>query len=801
MASSAPTPPVIRFGAFELDAARSELRKSDISLKIHPQPFRVLMLLAERPGQIVSREEIQRCLWGDNTFVDYERGINFCINQIRGVLGDDADSPRYVETLPRRGYRFIASVTLAAPAKHPTLITHVSVRDDSSAVAAGNGAGLASAHDIHVVPSLSPAIPAAGSSRGVKAAIVALFVIAILTAGAILYFHRPPKLTEKDTVVLADFNNTTDDPVFDDALKQALAVELAQSPFLNVLSDRKVSETLAMMGRPASQRVTLDVGRELCVRSGSKALLGGSIASLGDHYLVDVNAVACGNGDTLAKEQVEASRKEDVLKALSRAASSLRVKLGESLPSVEKFDVPFQATTTSLEALKSYSMALKIESEQGDVPSIPSLKRAIELDPSFAIAYSALAACYSNLDEPSLAFEFASKAYELRDHVTEREKLRISAIYFRVTGEVEKQAQIFQLWEAEYPRDPTPHGRLCPNYIFMGQYEKALAECQEALQIAPDDVRVYENLGDLYLALDRLDAAKVILNQGLTDKLDSTGLHYMIYNLAFLQRDFAQMEQQVAWAAGKPGAEDTLLSAQSDTEAYYGRLSSARDFSRRAVDSAVRADAKEAAALWQMNAALREAEFGETAEAKKEVREAMAIAPGRNVKVFAALALARIGETAQAQAIVRELEKNYSSNTVLKLCRLPSLNAAIALRRGNPSQALNLLEIVKPYELGQPSPIPLGTLYPAYLRGQAYLSMDNGAAAAAEFQKVLDHGGIALNFPPGIIAHLQIARAYVLQGDTTKARVAYQDFLTLWKNADPDIPILIAAKSEYAKLN
>ena len=487
-------------------------------------------------------------------------------------------------------------------------------------------------------------------------------------------------------------------------------------------------------------------------------------------------------------------------KALSRAAANLRRKLGESLPSVQRFDVPIEATTNSLEALKNYSMGAKVGSEQGDAPSIPFLKRAIELDPNFPMAYAALGAHYSNLNEPSLALEYATKAYELRDRVTEREKFRISFIYLRVTGEVEKQAQLFEMWMADYPRDAAPYISLGMNFFFMGQYEKALGEWQKGLELGPENVAVYENLSILYLAMNNLDAAREILNRAQTNKFDSGDLHLVAYRLAFLQQDLTQMEQQVAWATGKPGTEDILLSAQSDTEGYYGRLGNARKLSSRAVDSAVRADAKEAAALWRATAALREAEFGERDSARNEAREALALATGRNVKIFAALALARAGESAQAQTISTQLEKSQASNTVLKLYRLPAINAAIALGKGNPAKALGLLEIVKAYDLGQPTPSSFGTLYPPYLRGDAYLLLDDGAAAATEFQNVVDHPGIALNSPLAALAHLQLGRAYAMAGDEEKARAAYQDFFALWKDADANIPILQQAKSEYAKL-
>jgi eukaryotic-like serine/threonine-protein kinase len=502
----------------------------------------------------------------------------------------------------------------------------------------------------------------------------------------------------------------------------------------------------------------------------------------------------------LAKEQVDAASKEDVLKVLSSAASSLRAMLGESLPSVQKFDVPIEATTPSLEALKNYSMGITIRREKGDAPSIPFLKRAIELDPNFPMAYAQLSISYGNLWQRSLALEYATKAYQLRDRVSEREKLRITAGYFSATGEIEKENQTYELWIADYPRDDVPHTDLGANYSSIGQYEKALAESQESVRLAPDVMIVYDNLGGTYTNLNRLDEAKAAFDQALARKLDGGALRVDMYYLAFLRGDAAQMEQQVAWAAGKPGAEDQLLSAQSNTEAYYGRRSKARDFSRRAVDSAVRADSKETAAMYQVNAALREAEWGDTASAKHGVTAALALSPGRDVKAAAALALARIGDAPRATALVGELEKSYAANTLLKLYWLPTINAAIELNKGNASQALVALEGAAPYELGEAGSIIHHYVYPAYVRGQAYLLAHNGTAAAAEFQKLLDHSGIVLNFVTGSLAHLQLGRAYAMQGDTAKAKAAYQDFLTLWKDADPDIPVLKQAKVEYTKL-
>jgi serine/threonine protein kinase/Tfp pilus assembly protein PilF len=628
-----------------------------------------------------------------------------------------------------------------------------------------------------------------------------VLVAAVLIAGGLYWVRHATPLTEKDTIVLADFDNSTGDAVFDGTLKQALAVDLEQSPFLNVLSDRRVGETLRLMGRAPNDRITREVAQEICLRTGSKALLAGSVSRLGNEYMVGLEAVGCGNGDSLAKEQAAASSKEDAVKALGNVAASLRTRLGESLVSVQKFDVPIEATTPSLEALKAFSMGVTSQELKGDAEAIPFLRRAIELDPNFAMAFARLAVSYGNLGQPSLAAENLKKAYVLRDRVSEREKFHITADYYRwATGEYEKEAQTYELWIQSYPRDQIPHINIGANFAIFGHYDKAVAETKEGLRLDPNNIIGYGNLGQYLLAMNQLDDAKAKADQALAAKVDGGYLRLILYELAFLRGDSSQMEQQVAWGAGKPGDEDVLLSAQSDTEAYYGRLTKARDFSRRARDSAVRADSKETAALWQVNAALREAEFGNAAQAKQDVSAALGLAPGRDVKVLVTLALARVGETARAKAAVEELEVSYPSNTVFKLYWLPTLNAAIELNGGNSTQALVFLEAASPYELGGPPPFQMGTLYPAYLRGLAQMMAHNGVAATAEFQKLLDHRGIVVNFPLGALARLGLARGYVLSGNAAKARTAYQDFFALWKDADADIPLLKEAKSEYAKL-
>jgi len=607
------------------------------------------------------------------------------------------------------------------------------------------------------------------------------------------------KISEQDTIVLADFSNSTGDPIFDDTLKEALGIALKQSPFLNVLPERKVAATLRQMARPADTALIGDVIRELCQRAGSKAYVEGSIAKLDSEYALGLKAVNCQSGSLLAKELDTAASKEQVLNTLGRQAARMRGRLGESLATVQKFDVPIEATTSSLEALKTYSMGIKTKQEKGDAPSVPFLKRAIELDPNFPMAYNALAIAYADLQQPSLALEHATKAYQLRDRVSAREKLSISAQYFQATGEVEKAAQTYELGIADYPRSAPAHGNLGANYAIMGYYGKALTQYQEALRLAPDVSFNYANLGATYVNLNRLEEAKATFDQGLVRKLDSALLRMNIYLLAFLRGDVTQMNQELAWSAGKPAVEDVLLSAQSDTEAYYGRFNNAREFSRRAVDSAVRADSQETAALWQVNAALREAELGNAPSAKSGVTRALALFRGRDVEVLAALALARAGDAPRAKALAKELEKSYPTNTVLKFYWLPTIKAANELNVGNPSQALADLDPAAPYELALTG-IIINNLYPVYARGQAYLLAHNGGAAAAEFQKMLDHPGIVLNFVTGALAHLQIGRAYAMAGDKAKAKAAYQEFLTLWKDADPDIPIYKQAKAEYAKL-
>jgi len=635
--------------------------------------------------------------------------------------------------------------------------------------------------------------------------LAAALVSVAVVAGALYVRSRSARstsrpLTEKDTIVLADFTNSTADPVFDGTLKQALAVDLQQSPFLNILSDSKAGETLKLMGRASSERVAGEVATELCLRTGSQAVVSGSIANLGSQYVVTLDAVACNNGDSLAKERAEAASKEGVLKALDTSAATLRARLGESLASVQKFDVPMEATTPSLDALKAYSMAIATGRTKGDSEAIPFMKRAIELDPNFAMAYVGLGIEYANLGQPGVAADYGRKAYTLRDRVSDREKFRISAFYFQyVTGEMDKAIESYELWAKSYPREMVPHGNLGSLYASVGQYDKAIAETETAQRLEPT-ITDYANLASNYISVNRMKDARLTLEEAQRNHFDGLFIRGDLYSLAFLDGDNAEMERQVAWAAGRPGEEDQMLNTHADTQAYYGHMAKARDLARQAADSAVRADAKETAAQWLAIQAVREVEVGNASAARQAVARALALAPVRDVKVLSALALARAGEYSQSKNIMAALKKSEPSNTFLKVYWFPVLEASMAIAQHAPDRAVIALEPALPYELGNPPPEAIGTLHPAYLRGLAYLDEKNGTAAASEFQKFLDHPGVVQNFLLGSLAHLQLGRAYAISGDQTKAKIAYNDFLTLWKDADPDIPVLKEAKEEYAKI-
>ena len=640
----------------------------------------------------------------------------------------------------------------------------------------------------------------------------ALVIVGSIIAGY-FFSHRPVKLTEKDTIVLGDFANSTGDPVFDDALKTALSVSLNQSPFLNVLSDNRVAATLKLMTRPPDTKLTPDVVRELCQRAGSKAYIAGSIASLGSQYVLGLKVVNCQSGDTLAQEQATATAKEKVLDALGEAASKLRSELGESLATVQKFDVPLmQATTSSLEALKAYSLAGRPNHETGSSSELSYHQRAIQLDPNFAMGYEKIGEDYFNLGELGRASEYYTKAFELREQVSEEEKLLItSAYYVNVTGELEKGAQTYQEWIENYPRASGAHHNLANVYAMQGQWEKASQAYRESLRLSPNSGAHYSSLANILLALHRFEEARQIIYEAKARKLDDAIDHAALYSLAFLATDSPAIAEQQQWFAGQPDAENYGLALASDTEAYAGHLGKARELTKQSVDSAIRADNKESGAIWRDNAALREVAFGNAAEAKQAAAEALKLAPtSQGVEDEAALAFAMAGDAARADSLAQDLNKRFPLDTQVQSLWLPAIRAQLAIDRKNPADALNGLQAAAPpIELGQIMFINnLSCLYPTYIRGQAYLAAGQGNAAATEFQKILDHSGIVWNCWTGALAHLGVARANALQAKTStgadaarvRALAAYKDFLTLWKDADPDIPVLQQAKAEYAKL-
>ena len=643
----------------------------------------------------------------------------------------------------------------------------------------------------------------------------AIGVVVIAAAAAALYYrsHHSAALTDKDTVVLADFANSTGDQVFDDTLKTALSVSLSQSPFLNVLSENKVAATLKLMTRPRDTKLTPEIAREVCQRSGSKAYIAGSIASLGSQYVLGLKVVNCQSGDELAQEQATANGKEKVLDALGTAASQLRGKLGESLASVKKLDVSLaEATTTSLEALQAYTTGRNALRAKGAPAALPYDQRAIELDPSFAMAYRSLGVDYVNLAEISRASDYFTKAFQLRDHASEHEKLAITADYYNnVTGELDKAIQTYQEWIANYPRDFPAYTNLANAYTAQGLYEKALETSRQGLQVAPDS-SAYTNTVNCLVALQRMDEARRMTSESHENAQNNLVFREVLYGMAFLRGDSAGIAEQQQWFVGKP-EESFGLSMASDTEAYAGHLRKARELTRQSLDSAIRADSKETGAGWLENSALREAAFGNPAQSKQVAAEGLKLVPGsQGVQVEAALAYAMAGDSSRAEAMAQDINKLYPLDTQVQGLWLPAVRAQLALNRKDAAKAIQELQpAMPPLEYGQIAFVAnLSCLYPTYIRGQAYLSSGQGKEAVAEFQKILDHGGIVWNCWTGALAHLGVARANALQmknsqgADADAARVralaAYKDFLNLWKDADADIPIYKQAKAEYARL-
>ena len=809
---------IFQFGeGFQVDALARTLRREDELVMLNRRSFDVLFYLVQNPGRVISRDELLKGVWPD-TFVD-ENSLAQSISALRRALEEKPGDNSYIVTLPGRGYQFVSPVRVVAP-------QNLSVVPDAATPANLGPSGLLFRQQtvrtsITTTQEKNQQSFLASRNRPLTRLVAVLALAWTLVVGVAVVggswlwrSHRAPKLTEKDTIVLADFSNTTGDAVFDDTLKTALNISLRQSPFLNVLSDSEVTKTLQQMTRPASTKLTREMTRELCQRAGKKAYIEGSIGSLGSQFVLGLKAVNCQNGDTLAEEQATAASKEKVLNVLGKEASKLRSELGESLATVHKFDVPLaQATTSSLEALKAYSLGQKATREKDPAAALPYDQHAIELDPNFAMGYVAVGIDYFSLNEPGRAGEYYSKAFQLREHVSEREKLAISAWYYlNVTGQLDKAAQIFQEQIESYPLKAGEYVTLGVVLSGQGQYEQASEVARQAVRLEPDWVGGYENLANDALAMQRFDEARQFIREARARKLDGYLLHVHLCALAFLGADSAALAEQQRWFYGKPEYEHFGLALAADTEAYGGRVSKARELTKRALNSALRADNKETGALWEANAALQQAAYGNSPQAQQAAAEALKLAPAnQGVDVEATFALAMAGDAARAESLAKDLGRRFPLDTQMQSLWLPAIQAQLALHRRDPVSALNVLQAASPIELGN---IPFGNnvscLYHVYLRGEAYLATGQGSAAAAEFQKILDHSGIVWNCWTGALAHLGVARANDLQSRTAQgadadaARVqaltAYKDFLTLWKDAVPDIPILKQAKAEYAKL-
>ncbi len=761
-----------RFGLFRVDLDAAELRKQGHRIRLQEQPFQVLAMFLERPGEVVTREELRKKLWPADTFVDFDHGLNIAINKLREALGDSAEEPRFIETLPRRGYRFIAKVDGTEPQEAP----------------------------------LSPTLfGRRGLWISVLAAVAAITVLFVAVKW--IHLRRAQALTERDSILLADFANTTGESAFDGTLKQALAVQLGQSPFLNIFPEEKVRQTLRYMGRSPDERVIAAVAREICERQGIKAMLTGSISSLGSHYVVALEAVNCRTGDSMARDQIEVASKEEVLQAVGTSASRLREKLGESLSLIQKFDAPIdQATTSSLDALKAFTLGEEQRARGFDSKSVPFFKRAVELDSNFALAYARLGQIYMNLGEGGLGVEYTKKAFELRDRVSEREKLYIASHYYdSVTGEIDKAIETYEVWTRTYSRDWLAYCNLAFAYDGIGEYEKAVEAAREALRLSPGSSFPYEILAQALLHLNRFRDAEAICEKAIAEKWDSPYIHVALYAIAFVDGDKAAVLRESEWATGKPGSQHLMLHVQALAAAASGHLRKARELFDRAVEEAQRSGLKEYAASVVAREALTEAEFGDYRQARERAAAALAMARGRSIDAPVAEALALSGDARTAQALMDEIARRSPLDTEVNNVIVPVVRAAIEIRRGNPVRAVEFLRPAIPYELGS-NPNASYQLASAaaytvtYLRGEAYLRARSGTAAAVEFQKILNRRGISPVSPHYALAHLGLGRAYALIGNRTESRRAYQDFLALWKEADPEIPILQQAKTEYAKV-
>jgi DNA-binding winged helix-turn-helix (wHTH) protein/tetratricopeptide (TPR) repeat protein len=783
-----PAGAVYEFGPFTVDTGSGELLKHGSRVSLQVQPFSLLVILVERAGKVVTKAEIQERIWDRQTFVDFDAGLRVAVGKLRAVLGDTAADPRYIETIPKQGYRFLGPV----------------VQPPVPAIGSSNGLG-------------NGMVPAPGrddaqhSSSGhpllrtrVIAGAVALLAILVIAAFLFLLLSRQT-LAGKNTVVLADFSNSTGDPVFDETLRQGMAIELEQSPYLSLLPEERIGQTLRLMEQRPSTRLTPEIAKEVCERTGTAAVLDGSIARMGSQFILGFRATDCRTGKLLDQQQVQVARKEDVLHALTKVASEFRRRAGESIAESTAHDKPLEeATTPSLDALRAYTDGVKALQVNGPYDAIPFFQHAVEIDPDFAAAYVLLGRVQGDIGELDLSAENIAKAYQLRDHASDAEKFFITAQYeIVVTGNMEKANQTCEEWTRIYPREKGPYGfRGGMIYPSLGKFQEGVDESRKFLEFDPDFPIGYSMLAGNYAFLNQLDEAKKTLDKASERGVDSPGFRIQRYDLAFLKGDRAEMARQLALGRKQPGAEDWITDRQAFAFAYVGRLVDARSMLQDATQLAQAKNHRERAAQFQMEAALWEAFFGEPNPARKRAVDALALSKSREVTYGAALVFALAGENVRAETMTDDLQKRFPEDTAVQFSYVPTLRARLALNRGMATKAVEDLQPAIPYELNAPpsSFVGFGALYPVYMRGSAYLAAHQGARAAAEFQKILDHRQIVVSDPLGALTLLQLGRSFAEAGEKEKARAAYTGFLNLWKGADAEIPALRIAKIEFSKL-
>lgn len=763
------------FGPFLMDPAKQLLLRGGEPVPLTPKAFHLLLVLVRRSNEVVSKDELMKAVWPD-TFVE-ETNLSRNVFALRRALGETEQS-RFIITVPGRGYRFSEQVHLL-PEPQLTLV-----------------AASHSRVSVHI-----------REAKPRTLGLIAAGTVVALAIGAVrVMTPRRPALTGQDTVVLASFANSTADPVFDGTLRQGMEVQLEQSPFLSLVSEQRIRQTLRLMGQPADVRLAGETARDVCQRAGAAVVIEGSIAPLGRDYVLGLRARNCRTGETLDEEQEQVARKEDVLAALSHIASRLRSRLGESRSTVQEYSTPLaEATTPSLDALKAYSTGWQVHTAHGASAALPFFRRAVEIDPQFAMAHASLGRIYADLDQSALAAFSILRAWQLRERTSEREKFFITSNYeILVTGNLEAAQQTAETWARTYPRDALPHDMLGGMvHKTPGRYEKALAESRKAVELDPYSWIGYYSVGVLNVYLGHMDDGEAALRAAAAHGLDADEFIMLAYDIDFLKGDHVGMEHEAVRARARPGGENWISAREGFVAAYSGQLHSARVLSHRAVAQAQQAGQPERAALWAAGAAVREALVGNREEATEWARSALELSDDREVEYGSALALAIVGDSSHAQALADRLEQQFPENTAVRFNYLPTISAVLALNRAQPQHALELLQTATPHELGiPPSAISglFGALYPIYVRGQIYLALNKPAEAAAEFQKILDHRGIVTDDPIGALAYYQMAGAYKQAGDKAKAKAAYGAFLNLWQNADSESPVLQRAQAEHAKL-